>query len=103
MRPSIDPAALGLSTRDASILAAMLHKLDGCGGGFDFDDAARALHESVMELIPAGRIYLLGATDRGPIVGSIISGVGITPGVHGIGLVRVHPDGQTISLGSLRR
>lgn len=102
MRPRIDPVAWGLSTRDAAILATMLDKLDEPGAGLDFDEAARALHESVVELIPTGRIYRLGATDRGPILGSIISGVGITPGVQGLGVVRVRRDGQTISLGSLR-
>ena len=92
--------ALQLSRRDALILAATLHKLDArtC----DFDEAVRALHESVVELIPAGRIFLIGATPTGPIFGSIISGVGITPSPNGVALVRVTPDGRTRSLGSLR-
>jgi hypothetical protein len=35
----------------------------------------RALCEAVAELIPNGRVYILAP---GPIVGSLISGVGLT-------------------------
>ena len=97
---SIAAPALQLSRRDALILASTLEKLDA--RTFDFDEAVRALHESVVELIPAGRIFVIGNTRTGPILGSIISGVGITPSPDGVVIVRVTPDGRTRSLGSLR-
>jgi hypothetical protein len=92
-------STLGLSKRDAAILELMLHKLEGSEP--DFEDAASALHESVVELIPAGRTYVLGVTDRGPILGSVISGVGIATIAETIALVRVDRDGRKNLLGSL--
>src|SRR5580698_313862 len=71
-------AGVALSARDRRILALALRKLGGAAT--DFGEAVRAVREAVDELIPAGRIYLLGAADQGPIVGSIVSGVGITEG-----------------------
>jgi hypothetical protein len=79
----------------------MLHKLGG--SALDFEDAARALHEAVVEAIPAGRIYLLGASEGGPILGSIVSGVGITAGTQGVTLIRIEPSGRRTSLGDLWR
>jgi hypothetical protein len=61
-------------------------KLGGCR---DFGDALRALREATEEAIPAGRTFYLGAAERGPVVGSIISGVGITEGPQGLVVVRV--------------
>lgn len=97
---SIAAPALQLSRRDALILASTMDKLGSLP--FDFDDAVRALHGSVVERIPAGRIFLIGTTQDGPIFGSIISGVGITPSPNGVALVRVTPDGRTLSLGGLQ-
>jgi hypothetical protein len=78
----------------------MLQKLGGSTG--DFETAARALHEAVVERIPAGRVYVLGATDRGPILGSIISGVGIAAAADALVLMRVGAGGQRVVLGILR-
>ncbi len=74
------------------------------GAAPDFGEAVRALREAVEEVIPAGRLYHLGAAPRGAIVGSIVSGVGITAGASGVLLVRVDVTagpGSWTSLGSL--
>jgi hypothetical protein len=90
-----------LGERDAGIIAAMLHMLAGCEP--DFEQTARALHEAVVGSIPAGRVYVLGAGDRGPILGSLITGVGIAADEEGIALVRVDRSGQSRLLGRLWR
>ncbi|TKC97251.1 hypothetical protein [Polyangium fumosum] len=97
--PSAPFAHLGLSTRDQRILALTRRRLEGAP--LDFQEALRALEASVEELIPAGRVYLLGATESGPIVGSLISGVGIVPAEAGPLLVRVDREGRISTLGSL--
>jgi hypothetical protein len=89
----------GLSDRDRRILTLALRKLGGAAP--DFDEALRAVREAVGELIPAGRVHLLGAGGHGPIVGSIISGVGITRGAGAVLLVRVDRAGRWTALGSL--
>jgi hypothetical protein len=76
-----------LSDRDRLIIALARRRLRG--GRIELDEALRALREAVAEIIPAGRVYVLGATALGPIVGSIISGLGIADGEHGVQLVRV--------------
>jgi hypothetical protein len=80
-----------LSARDEQILALARSPLHT-----DFASAVRALHDAVLAVIPAGRIYVLG---DGPIIGSLISGVGIVEREHGIELVRVARDGRVHSLG----
>ena len=65
-----------VSTRDQLILDLARRKMRRDTN--DFDEALRALDEAVAEVIPAGRTYFLGNGDDGPIVGSIISGIGIT-------------------------
>lgn len=90
-----------LSPRDRVILESMLHKLGGPPR--DFEDAARALHEAVEERIPGGRTYFLGANEGSPILGSIISGVGIAAGPTGVILVRIDRAGRPILLGDLWR
>lgn len=90
-----------LSERDTRILALTLRKLGGSAP--DFGEAVRALREAVEELIPAGRTYFLGATDRGPIVGSIVSGVGIAAGEEGVLLIRTDHARRTTLLGNLWR
>ncbi|MFV8749618.1 hypothetical protein ACNOYE_03590 [Nannocystaceae bacterium ST9] len=88
-----------LADRDRRILESMLAKLSGVA--LVFDDAARALHEAVEQLIPGGRTFFLGVGLRGPILGSIVSGVGITPGPSVVVLVRIDRAGRPLALGDL--
>ncbi|MDI1451184.1 hypothetical protein [Polyangium sp. 6x1] len=97
--PSATFAHLGLRERDQKILALARRSLEGAT--VDFDEALRALRASVEELIPGGRVYLLGGTAMGPIVGSAISGVGIVPAETGVLVVRVAPQGGFTTLGRL--
>jgi hypothetical protein len=97
--PSATFAHLGLSARDQRILALTRRRLDGAH--VDFQEALRVLRASVEELIPAGRVYLLGATANGPIVGSLVSGVGIVPAEAGALVVRVAREGRITTLGRL--
>lgn len=80
-----------LSCRDQVILTATRDKLRGSRA--DFNLAMQALEESVAQAIPAGRIFLLGTIAREPLLGSLISGVGIVQGADAIEiwqLVRHH-------------
>jgi hypothetical protein len=86
-----------LSDRDQRIIALARRELGGANVGFD--EAVRALREAVEALIPAGRIYLLGTAELGPIVGSLVSGVGIAAGTEGVILVHLARDGRTTTLG----
>lgn len=96
---------LHLSERDFRIILLALRKLQGAR--VDFAEAIRALREAVEETIPTGRIFLLGQSDQGPrvspsvgpIVGSIISGVGIAESSTGVRLLRVARDGRRTDLG----
>jgi hypothetical protein len=89
---STAPSPLALSRRDRRIIDLALAKVRGAN--VDFAEALRALQESAAELITGGRLFFLGATDTGPIVGSILSGVGIVSTNAGIQLVRVHASGN---------
>lgn len=86
---------LGFTRRDRAILALAREHV---GDSKDFGDALRALRDATARLIPAGRVYVLGESRGAPIVGSIVSGVGITCGARGIELVRVRY-GAAIALG----
>ena len=79
----------GISERDRRILARARQKLSK-DGAIDWEEALRALREATEELIPNGRIFLLGPRMQRnalsaitppdvltPLVGSLISGVGI--------------------------
>jgi hypothetical protein len=59
-----------------------------------YPTAVRALREAVEESIPGGRIFHLGEGPRGPILGSLISGVGIMLDAEGVRVVRRRKDGQ---------
>jgi hypothetical protein len=94
-------AHLTLSRRDRRILELARAKLHG--SHIEFSEAMRALREAAEELIPDGRVFLLGAADVGPIVGSIVSGVGIRECVSGIQLVRVQGSGEFAPIGWFSR
>jgi hypothetical protein len=83
---SVTPRSrVALSRRDRLILDLARSKL----AGSTFEEAVRALREAMMETIPDGRIFILGMASHGPIVGSLISGVGIADFGAGIRIVRV--------------
>jgi hypothetical protein len=90
-------AALAVSERDRHVLTLARRKL---GSSQDFGEALRALAEATRELIPAGRIYLLGRNAEGPIVGSVISGVGLFVRAQAIVIGRVDRQGGVHELGS---
>ncbi len=94
--PSI--AAMRLSDRDCAILSLASQRLDGLSA---FDDAVRALRSAVEERIPAGRVYYLGGGDGAPIVGSLVTGVGISVDATGLLVVRVAASGAQTVLGKL--
>jgi hypothetical protein len=89
----------GISERDRQILALALHLLGGTPP--DFSEALCAVRAAVEELIPAGRVYHLGTAERGRIVGSLVSGVGIMEGAGEVVVVRVDRRGRWTALGSL--
>jgi hypothetical protein len=90
---------LSLTDRDRDILVLACRKLGG--STVDFPQAVRALQEAVEERIPAGRTYYLPSDMGGPIIGSIISGVGIAAGADSVLVVRIAPDGGRTILGNL--
>jgi hypothetical protein len=92
------PASV-LSVRDRAILGLTRHALRGAQG--DFPAALRALQEAVERLIPAGRTYCLGDYTFGPIIGSIISGVGLAQDADGIVVVRARRGAPIALLGRL--
>jgi hypothetical protein len=93
------PILASVTARDHHILTHALRLLGGTPPSFG--EALRAVRAAVEELIPAGRVYHLGTGERGPIVGSLVSGVGITEGAAGIVVVRVDPRGRWTALGTL--
>jgi hypothetical protein len=92
---------LQLSRLDRRIIDLALTKVRGTR--VDFADAMRALQEAAEEVIPSGRIFFLGSDDNGPIVGSLLSGVGIVEAEQAIKLVRVHADAAPSPLGWFSR
>lgn len=92
---------LVLSHRDLTIVARARRKLTTPAASFD--DAMRALREAVAETIPAGRVFLLGRGVDSPVVGSIVSGVGIAEGCHGVELVHMSRSGARTFLESFSR
>jgi hypothetical protein len=89
--PSMAPP-WAVTARDRRILELAAGKLRGAR--LDFAEALRALREAVEESIPDGRVFWLGRAAEGPIVGSIISGVGIVDGPGGIQIVRAFGAGS---------
>lgn len=100
LRPgSLAAVAPALSERDRAILTATRHALRGAPG--DFSAALRALRTAVERLIPAGRTYYLGDYTFGPIIGSLISGVGIAQDADGIVVLRARHGAPIARLGRL--
>lgn len=95
--PPLDPLDLwGFTRLDRAILALARRNV---GDTNDFGAAVRALGEATERLIPAGRVYVLGAYGGVPIVGSVVSGVGIVCDARRIRLVRVER-GSPLVLGA---
>jgi hypothetical protein len=90
---------LDVSRRDRAILDLAIRKLGG--GQSDFGEVVRALREATEELIVNGRIYFLGAGANGPIIGSIVSRVGIVGHDDRVAVVRVSQDGRPTTLGRI--
>lgn len=88
-----------LSPRDQRILNLTVEKLRGARP--DFSLVLHALNEAVEESIPRGRIFLLGSSQDGPILGSLISGIGITDTPTGVQLVRVGRPGTPTTITKL--
>lgn len=81
--------------RDACILT-LARRL--AGPRPSFADAVGALSAAVTRIIPAGRVFVIGTTSDGPIVGSALSGIGIAPHAHEVAIVRVGADGRVLHL-----
>ncbi|MEZ4451949.1 MAG: hypothetical protein R3B09_20975 [Nannocystaceae bacterium] len=88
-----------LSERDRAILMSTRLALRDAPG--DFSSALRALRIAVERRIPAGRTFYLGDYTFGPIIGSILSGVGIAQDVDGIVVVRARHGAPISRLGRL--
>ena len=86
-----------LSARDRTIINLARGKLRDTR--VEFGDAVRALREAVEETISGGRVFVLGSTIVGPIVGSLISGVGIVDAAAGVELLYVRSGIVRRSLG----
>jgi hypothetical protein len=91
------PSLLGVGKRDRRILALARQKL---GATADFREVVRALRESVEESIPAGRLYMLAMLPSGPVVGSLVTGVGVVELGGCVELVRVDPNRAVSALGA---
>lgn len=94
-------ADLWISRRDQRILERAVAKVRGAR--VEFGEAMRALREAAEELIPDGRVFLLGVVDGEPIVGSIVSGVGIVERASGIQVVRAQGRGEASPVGWFSR
>jgi hypothetical protein len=77
---------LPVSPRDTAILAHARRRLPR---GFTFADAVAALLVAVEAMIPSGRLFELAIDETGPVIGSIISGVGLRAAAGGVEVVRV--------------
>jgi len=83
--------------RDAEILALTRRLL---GPRTSFEDVVTVLERAVVQTIPAGRVFVIGANAHGPIVGSAISGVGVAARAGAVDVVRVRA-GIVVCLGTL--
>lgn len=97
-----DGAALsmksGVRARDRRILTLARSKITNAHTAYR--DVILALREAVEESIPAGRIYLLATLPTGPVIGSLVTGVGLTDMNGQPMIVRVRADGAVLTLQS---
>lgn len=82
-----------LSARDRRIVELTRLK---AGDNHSFERAVAALHLAVEEVIPAGHVYWLGTSGDAPIIGSRISGIGLTVTADGVTVAKV--DRGTVTL-----
>jgi len=92
------PAQWRLSQRDQVILRDGFERFTA-GRGQSFGDAVAALHAATVANIIAGRTFFLGQIERAPIVGSLISGIGLVELDAGIVVVRCTTRGAPLQLG----
>jgi hypothetical protein len=103
-----DPIAPGAPRRPRVVLSARDHLIVDLtrekliGRSFDFGDAVRALREATLETIPAGRVFLLGHSEGGPVIGSAISGIGVVDHTRGVRVVHCEAGGRVTLVRSLR-
>lgn len=92
------PAQWRLSQRDQTILLDCFERFTA-GRGQSFGDAVAALHAATVANIVAGRTFFLGQIERAPIVGSLISGIGLVELDACIAVVRCPTRGAPLQLG----
>jgi hypothetical protein len=100
-RVVLGPTRVALSRRDDAIITAARERIGA--GQASFGDVTRALIESTEQFIAGGKIFHLGVGTFGPILGSIVSGVGIAQEEDGVVLVRVGTDGRVVVFDRFRR
>ena len=92
-----------VSKRDRVIFALAAQKLETPLDGLSpYEAALCVLHEATAETIPAGRTYLLGTEDGRPVVGSLISRIGVTERDGHIEILRLNPNCASTRMGPLR-
>lgn len=91
LRSSARSERLVLPTTLSRIDRAILERAFGDWHGGTFADALARLVSATERVIPAGRVYLLGRAADAPVIGSLISGVGLMEDALGLAIVRVAP------------
>jgi hypothetical protein len=85
-----------VSWRDREILALARQQVRDSR---DFSAVVCALQHAVEAVIPAGRIYLLDSSSGRPVIGSLISGIGVVAeGSSGALVVRVEGPGRLVTI-----
>jgi hypothetical protein len=85
-----------MSWRDREILALARRQVRDSR---DFSAVVRALQHAVEAVIPAGRVYVLDSSGGHPVIGSLISGLGVVAdGSSGALVVRVARPGRLVTI-----